>query len=612
MTQQSAPHSAQAATQKPADAREPLLQVDGLRTGFRRSDGSTFIAADGVSFSLAEGRALAIVGESGSGKSVTVRSLLRLLPKTASILDGQVRYRGKDLVTMSPGALRKIRGQEIGMVFQNAMEALNPTIPVGKQLAEALTWHGIASRRQARERAVEALADVGIPDAKNRAAMYPFQFSGGMRQRAMIAMAIISSPRLVIADEPTTALDVTVQAQVLDLLARIKEDGTGMIMVTHDLGVARRFCDDVIVMNKGEVVESGTIDEVLDNPQDSYTQMLLSATLEVGNTTRHARIHAVPEESAQLSPDEAAALQDVTGEEESPAPTGEAAPATVTDDGPAGGGQQPATEAASGPDQGRPADSEPIIVAENLHLTFHTPAGEVPAVRDVSLKIKPGSTLGLVGESGSGKSTVARLVMGLYEPDEGTVRLDGVDVHSKAAHTQRNRMQMVFQNPYGSLIPQYTAGTNITEALRLQDIGTKPEREERAAELLRLVGLSPDDAQRYPQQFSGGQQQRIAIARALAPEPEVLVCDEPTSSLDVSIQAQILDLLEEIQSRLGVAYLLISHNLAVVEKMSDHVAVMRRGEIVEHADRDALFANPKHPYTLQLLDAILPVRAAAA
>src|SRR5699024_9985323 len=363
-------------------------------------------------------------------------------------------YRDEDLVTLSPNRLRKIRGRQIGMVFQNAMEALNPTIPVIKQLSEALTWHDLCSRREARKRAVEVLQDVGIPDAEQRATMYPFQFSGGMRQRAMIAMAIISSPRLVIADEPTTALDVTVQAQVLDLLARIKEDGTGMIMVTHDLGVARRFCDDVIVMNKGEVVESGTIDEVLDNPQDSYTQMLLSATLEVGNTTRHARMHAVPEESAQLSPDEAAALQDVTGEEESPAPTGEAAPATVTDDGPAGGGQQPATEAASGPDQGRPADSEPIIVAENLHLTSHTQAGEVHAGEDVGLKHKPGGTRGLGGDGGSRISPVARVVMGWYEPGEGTVRRDGVDVLSKAAHTQRIRMQMVFQNPYGSLIAQ--------------------------------------------------------------------------------------------------------------------------------------------------------------
>ncbi|WP_147918213.1 dipeptide ABC transporter ATP-binding protein [Ruania zhangjianzhongii] len=583
MTQQ----SPQPTTEQTA---QPLLQVRGLRTGFRRPDGSTFVAADGVSFSLEEGRALAIVGESGSGKSVTVRSLLRLLPKTASILDGEVLYRGQDLVTTAPSKLRRVRGQEIGMVFQNAMEALNPTIPVIKQLAEALTWHDLCSRREARRRAVQVLEEVGIPDAAHRASMYPFQFSGGMRQRAMIAMAIISSPRLVIADEPTTALDVTVQAQVLDLLAQIKEQGTGMIMVTHDLGVARRFCDDVIVMHQSTVVESGTIQEVLDDPQDPYTQMLLAATLETGRTTRHVPIQAVPEGSGPGAED--AGSDPGTG---SAPPPGQSA----------GGAGLTAGSAR------RPSSAQPIIIAKNLHKTFHTSGGEIPAVQDVSLQIKPGSTLGLVGESGSGKSTVARLVMGLYEPDEGSVHLDGVDVHSKAAHEHRNRMQMVFQNPHGSLIPQYTAGTNITEALRLQKIGTKSERIERAAELLRLVGLSPDDAQRYPQQFSGGQQQRIAIARALAPEPEVLVCDEPTSSLDVSIQAQILDLLEEIQSRLGVAYLLISHNLAVVEKMSDTVSVMRHGKIVEHGDRDEVFANPQHPYTHQLLDAILPVRAAA-
>ncbi|HLS64286.1 MAG TPA: ABC transporter ATP-binding protein [Ruania sp.] len=568
--------------QSTTPATSPLLQVRGLRTGFRRSDGSRFVAADDVSFTLHEGRALAIVGESGSGKSVTVRSILRLLPKTGSILSGEVRYRDEDLVTLSPNRLRKIRGQQIGMVFQNAMEALNPTIPVIKQLSEALTWHDLCSRREARKRAVEVLQDVGIPDAEQRATMYPFQFSGGMRQRAMIAMAIISAPKLVIADEPTTALDVTVQAQVLDLLARIKEQGTGMIMVTHDLGVARRFCDDVIVMHQSKVVESGTIDDVLDHPQDPYTQMLLSATLETGRTRRGAAIQMVPEADQQLA-----------GRQQKSASSRETTP-----------------EAPGTPE--RQGTTAPIIVAEHLHKTFRSAAGRVPAVQDVSLQIKPGSTLGLVGESGSGKSTVARIVMGLYDPDHGSVRLDGVNVHSKDAHDHRTRMQMVFQNPHGSLIPQYTAGANITEALRLQKIGTKAERVERAAELLRLVGLSPDDAERYPQQFSGGQQQRIAIARALAPEPEVLICDEPTSSLDVSIQAQILDLLEQIQTRLGVAYLLISHNLAVVEKMSDTVAVMRQGQIVEHGDRDEIFTRPQHPYTHELLDAILPVRAAAA
>lgn len=535
-----------------------LLQVQGLRTGFRRSDDSTFVAVDGVDFTLERGRALAIVGESGSGKSVTMRSVLRLLPKNGQILDGSAHFGGQDLLTMSERAMRKVRGRRIGMVFQNAMEALNPTITVGKQLCEALTWHGLCSRAEAKKRAIRTLGDVGIPDPEHRFSMFPFQFSGGMRQRAMVAMAIIAEPELVIADEPTTALDVTVQAQVLDLLAEIKDRGTGMIMITHDLGVARRFCDDMVVMNTGEVVESGPIGQVLDSPREDYTKMLLSATLEVGDVSR--RPTDVADTDAQTEPDE---------------------------------------------------DDQALVVATHLDKTFRSAAGEVHAVNDVSLALEAGSTLGLVGESGSGKSTVARIVMGLHAPDSGEVLLDGVDLHSKEAKAHRNRMQMVFQNPYGSLIPQYTAGANITEAMRLQNIGTKAERDERAAELLRLVGLSPDDAQRYPQQFSGGQQQRIAVARALAPEPEVLVCDEPTSSLDVSIQAQILDLLEEIQDRLGVAFLLISHNLAVVEKMSDHVAVMRNGEIVEQGTREEIFTRPAHPYTLQLIDAILPVRAAA-
>ncbi|WP_163543850.1 dipeptide ABC transporter ATP-binding protein [Occultella kanbiaonis] len=530
------------------DPQAPLLEVSGLRTGFRRADGGQFVAVDGVTFRLEQGRALAIVGESGSGKSVTIRSLLRLLPRTASILGGEARLAGIDLIGASDRTLRRVRGREVGMVFQNAMEALNPTIPVGRQLAEALTWHGLCTRGEARARAITTLGDVGIPEPERRARMYPFQLSGGMRQRAMIAMAIIAEPRLVVADEPTTALDVTVQSQVLDLLAEIKDRGTGLIMVTHDLGVARRFCDEVLVMNQGTVVESGPIEMVLDSPREPYTRMLLEATLEVGD------VRAGPPEEA---------------------------PTTVR---------------------------EPLLVAEHLDKTFRSRGGQTHAVRDVSLAIRPGRTLGLVGESGSGKSTVARLVMGLHEPDSGRVLLDGQDVHGEESRLQRRRMQMVFQNPYGSLLPHYTAGANITESLRLQEIGTPGERTERAAELLRLVGLSPDDARRYPQQFSGGQQQRIAIARALAPEPDVLVCDEPTSALDVSIQAQILDLLAEIQERLGVAYLLISHNLAVVERMSDEVAVMKDGAIVERGERPAIFGDPQHPYTHRLLDAILPVR----
>ncbi|SKC72788.1 dipeptide ABC transporter ATP-binding protein [Krasilnikoviella flava] len=561
------------------DEAAPLLEVSGLRTGFRRADGDDFVAVNGVSFTLRPGRSLAIVGESGSGKSVTVRSLLRLLPKTGRILDGEARFAGVDLVGSPDKAMRTIRGREIGMVFQNAMEALNPTIPVGRQLAEALTWHGLCSRSEARERAIATLADVGIPGPERRARMYPFQLSGGMRQRAMIAMAIIAEPRLVIADEPTTALDVTVQAQVLDLLAEIKARGTGMVMVTHDLGVARRFCDDVLVMNQGQVVETGPIADVLDSPREPYTRMLLDATLDVGDVARADARPVVLAAPAKRAPLEGSARVADRG-------TGDEVPAS-----PAGA---------------------PIVVAEHLKKSFTSRGGTTHAVRDVSLSIERGRTLGLVGESGSGKSTVARLVMGLHEPDSGRVLLDGHDVHGDVSDVQRRRMQMVFQNPYGSLLPHYTAGANITEPLRLQGIGTPAERIERASELLQLVGLSRDDARRYPQQFSGGQQQRIAIARALAPEPDVLVCDEPTSALDVSIQAQILDLLSEIQDRLGVAYLLISHNLAVVETMSDEVAVMKDGAIVERGDRRTIFASPQHPYTHQLLGAILPVRGVGA
>lgn len=533
---------------------EPMLQVENLRISFPR-DGGRFVAVENLSYTVEPGKALAVVGESGSGKTVGVRGLLRLLPKEARIESGTATFGGRDLIALRDKDLRSVRGKEIGMVFQNAMEAMNPTISVGKQLMEALLWHKLCSRSEARERAVRALGDVGIPEPEKRIKMYPFQFSGGMRQRAMIAMALINNPKMIIADEPTTALDVTVQAQILDLLADIKSRGTSMIMITHDLGVARKLCDTAVVMRRGEMVESGDMAQILDAPQHEYTQMLLNSTLEV-DRNRVAVTEPEPE------PDEAEALVQVRG----------------------------------------------------LHKTFITKAGANKAVDDVNFAIPAGSTLGLVGESGSGKSTVARLVLGLYEPDEGEVLIDGRDpqkVTGAEWTALRRSAQMVFQNAYGSLLPHYTVGANIAEVLRLHGIGTPAEQRDKAAEMLTLVGLSPDDASRYPQQFSGGQQQRIAIARALAPEPRMLVCDEPTSSLDVSIQAQILDLLEELRERLNLTCLLITHNLGVVEKMADHIAVMKSGRIVETGTTDQVFTAPEDPYTVRLLDAVLPVKLAA-
>lgn len=547
---------------------ESLLHVEGLSTSFLRRGHAPRTVVRDVGFDLRENHALAIVGESGSGKSMSMRSLLRLLPKNGHVDEGTALFHGKDLLSAPPSRLRSIRGREIGMVFQNAMEALNPTLTLERQLSEVLLWHGLAGKREAKQRAVEALADVGIPDPEVRVKHYPFQFSGGMRQRAMIAMAIIAEPDLLIADEPTTALDVTVQMQILELLQEIRRRRhMSLIMITHDLGVARYLCDDALVMHRGEIVETGSMQSILGSPQHPYTQKLLEASIEIGTAGTRA-------------------------DEQGPGPA------------------TPSLRARHETERSDPSP-EVLLHAEGLMKSFRTRGGEVQAVDSVDLELRAGQTLGLVGESGSGKSTVARLVMGLYPPDDGEIRLAGKDLVSASASEQRmarRRMQMVFQNPYGSLLPHYTVGGNITEPLRLQKTGTTGERRDKAVELLELVGLGADDLQRYPQQFSGGQQQRIAIARALITDPEILVCDEPTSALDTSIQAQIMELLADLQQRLGLTVLLISHNLAVIETISDQVMVMRQGRIVESGEKSQVFGSPQHEYTQQLLEAVLPIR----
>jgi peptide/nickel transport system ATP-binding protein len=551
----------------------PLLQVSGMQTVFNRRLRRPLPAVNDFSLELSAGSSVAIVGESGSGKSVSMRSLLQLLPKNGRVTAGTALYHGTDLLTMSPGAIREVRGRHIGVVFQNAMEALNPTLTLGHQLGEALRWHGLASRSQARAKAVEALADVGIPEPGKRVNDYPFQFSGGMRQRAMIAMAIIAEPDVLIADEPTTALDVTVQKQILDLLKNLRRDrDMSLVMITHDLGVARYMCDDAIVMQHGDIVEKGSLQRILTAPDHPYTRRLVSASVEVEDV------------AAQAPPD--------------------------ADMGADGAGSVSGTTPAR-------ADAEPPAALDVSHLrkSFRSRSGTVQAVDDVSFRIEPGQTLGLVGESGSGKSTVARLVMGLQDLDDGTVSLAGQDLASLPERQQRAarlRMQMVFQNPYGSLLPHYTAGANVREALRLQKIGDDQERQAKAVRMLEMVGLSAEDAERYPQQFSGGQQQRIAIARALITDPQILVCDEPTSALDTSIQAQVLDLLRSLQAELGFSVLLISHNLAVVQSMADSVAVMKSGHLVEIGTTDQIYGDPQDPYTRCLLEAVLPVREDAS
>lgn len=575
-----------------------LLSVENLHTTFRRPGGTSLDAVQGFDLNVDTDHSVAIVGESGSGKSVSMRSLLRLLPKNAEIVSGTAEYHGRDLLSMPMPQLRSIRGQGIGMVFQNAMEALNPTLTLERQLSEVLLWHGLASKSEARQKSVRALGDVGIPDPEKRVKDYPFQFSGGMRQRAMIAMAIIAEPDLLIADEPTTALDVTVQLQILDLLRGVREArNMSLIMITHDLGVARYLCEDALVMRDSEVVERASMRDILSSPRHPYTRKLLDASIEIGDPHGDHRDAPATGSASIGGGSKAPLLQGSISEHALSSSTG-AISATMQRTAPISHTEN--------------ADDPSLLRATGLVKSFRTRRGVVRAVDDVSLDLPAGKTLGLVGESGSGKSTVARLIMGLDPVDEGQIRLDDMDLADPSTTGQRlarRRMQMVFQNPYGSLLPHFTAGANIAEPLRVHRIGTRGERREKVAALLELVGLGPEDAQRYPQQFSGGQQQRLAIARALITDPDILVCDEPTSALDTSIQAQIMDLLKELQGRLGLTVLLISHNLAVIQTMSDHVAVMRKGKIVETGTNTQVFSAPEHPYTQQLLDAVLPIRS---
>lgn len=524
-----------------------LLSIRDLHVQFA---GKREPAVAGLDLDLPPAGALALVGESGSGKTVSMRGILGLLPPTAQV-SGQATFDGQDLVSMSEARIRPLLGHRIGTVFQNAMEAFNPTLTLRRQLTEHLIWHKLCDRRQALSRAVEAMDRVGIPEPDKRIKMYPFQFSGGMLQRAMIAMAIAGQPDLLIADEPTTALDVTVQRQVLDLLRDLRKDGLAMIMITHDLGVARYTCEDVVVLRHGSVVETGKIANFSETATQPYSRQLIDAAIDV-DTEGHA-----------------------------PEPSGAPAPGPTTS----------------------------LLSASELNKIFHVPGGTVHAVQDVDLDIRPGEAIGVVGQSGSGKSTLARLVMRLIDATSGEIHFDGSDLltaRGRALRQFRRSAQMVFQNPYGSLLPHLSVITNVAEPLRLHRTMNPAQRIDRARDLLDLVGVAADLQEHYPRQLSGGQQQRVAIARALALEPTLLVCDEPTSALDVSIQAEILDLLSDLRERLSLSMLFVTHNLAVAQKLCDRVIVMADGVIVESAPTEILFTRPSHPYTTTLLAAVLP------
>ncbi|MFC8707106.1 ABC transporter ATP-binding protein [Streptomyces anulatus] len=524
--------------------RDPLVEVSGLTVDF-----GPVRAVDGLSFTLEAGGALGVVGESGSGKSASAYALLGLHRGTGARVGGSVRVAGTDVNTADDRELRALRGAGAAMVFQDPLSSLDPYYPVGDQIAEVYRVHRPVSRKAARARAVEVLDRVGIPDAARRSRLRPHEFSGGMRQRALIAMALACEPSLLIADEPTTALDVTVQAQILDLLHDLRhETGMGLLLVTHDVGVAAESVDEVLVMRHGKEVERGPVARVLGAPREPYTKELLAAVPRV--ETR--RVVPVP-------------------------------PPRVAE------------------------DAAPLLEAVGLRREFGRGSGRVAAVDGVSLTVHAGRTLGIVGESGSGKTTLGRMLVRLLDPTAGRLRYGGREIGSlpeKELRSFRRDLQMVFQDPVASLNPRRSVGESVADPLRAAGESDEGRIRDRVGELLERVGLDPGRYERYPHEFSGGQRQRVGIARALAAGPKLIVCDEPVSALDVTTQAQVVELLSELQRELGIGLVFIAHDLAVVRQVSDEVAVMRRGVIVEQGSADAVYADPQDPYTRQLLAAV--------
>jgi microcin C transport system ATP-binding protein len=540
----------------PSGETSPLLSVEDLSVAFRQN-GAEVVAVDRVSFHVKPGETVALVGESGSGKSVTALSLLRLLNyPAASHPSGRVLFEGQDLLAMREDEIRRVRGNDITMVFQEPMTSLNPLHTIEQQVGEILALHRGLSGRAARARTLELLKLVGIRGAESRLGAYPHQLSGGQRQRVMIAMALANEPKLFIADEPTTALDVTVQAQILELLAELKQRlGMAMLFITHDLGIVRKIADRVCVMTKGRIVEAGTVADVFDNPQHEYTRRLLAAE-----------------------------------------PKGRAAPV--------------------------PVDAPFVVQAGPLKVWFpirrgflRRTVGHVKAVDDVSVAVREGETVGVVGESGSGKTTLGLALLRLTRSD-GPICVLGRDIESlppKALRPLRKDMQVVFQDPYGSLSPRMSVAEIVAEGLTVQNrrMGRDQQREA-VARALHDVGLDPASMDRYPHEFSGGQRQRIAIARAMALEPKFVVLDEPTSALDMSVQAQIVELLRGLQTRRKLAYLFISHDLKVVRALANHVVVMQDGIVVEEGPAEEIFARPRTDYTRALMAAAFGLEAGPA
>jgi peptide/nickel transport system ATP-binding protein len=551
-----------------------ILSISGLTTCFMR-DGQWLPVVRNVSFEIAARETVAIVGESGSGKSVTALSIMRLIPQDSGRIAGSIKLAGRDLLTLPAQTMRDVRGNEIAMIFQEPMTSLNPVLTVGFQIAEALIYHRGLSRGAAEAETIRLLGRVRIPAAKSRFHEYPHRFSGGMRQRVMIAMALACKPKLLIADEPTTALDVTIQAQILDLLKVLQEEeDMSILFITHDMGVVAEIADRTVVMYDGEAVETDSTARIFAAPAHPYTSALLAAVPRLGSMAGRHRPMRFP------------IVDRVAGTSDEPTET----PDTVA------------------------ATERPVLEVTNLTTRFaiHSGlfgkvSGRVHAVENVSFSVHAGETLALVGESGCGKSTTGRSILKLIEPDSGAILLDGEDVlgqDPRALRELRKRMQIVFQDPFASLNPRMSVGAAIAAPLHAHGLASSSQARDRVADLLLRVGLVPDMAQRFPHEFSGGQRQRICIARALALGPKLIIADEAVSALDVSVKAQVVNLMLDLQASMGLAYLFISHDIAVVERMSHRVAVMYLGEIVEIGPRAAVFGNPQHPYTKKLMASV--------
>ncbi|MCH8561941.1 ABC transporter ATP-binding protein [Nesterenkonia sp. YGD6] len=556
--------------------REPVLSYKDIRVSFATEFGDVD-AVKGVSFDVMPGEVVAVVGESGSGKSVTSSTAMGLLPENATV-HGEVLLEGRSVLNMSTAERRRLRGADISMVFQEPMTALNPVLRVSDQLIEALQVHDVAFGAEALERSIELLERVGIPDARTRIRQYPHQFSGGQRQRIVIAMAIACGPKVIIADEPTTALDVTVQAEILDLLRELKEElNTGILLITHNMGVVADMADRVVVMLNGEVVETGPVTKILSHPEHPYTRRLLAAM---------PLLRAAGDPS--LEPERVSVTERADASADGLAPNG-------TTNGFSGDG-----------DDGAASVAPPALQAKDVALEYKFRRRATRVVHDLNFTVQPGEIMGLVGESGSGKSTVAKAVLGLLDVAEGELRVRGMNMPalpSKERKTLKREIGVVFQDPAASLDPRFPIGDIITEPMVVHKEGDKNSRMARARELLDAVRLPSSVLNRYPHELSGGQRQRISIARALTLNPTLLIADEPTSALDVSVQAAVLDLFSELQQHYGFACLFVSHDLAVVDALAHKVMVMQNGRTVEQGTTDQVLRHAKESYTQQLLAA---------